>query len=282
MALFRLPEKYLPMFKALCNVTIQNLPSKTDNNVPVIGRKLYNAFARSLGHKDHIALQRDSKAYGDGKFAFDAFLWRLVKNVPSTIFEGNKEEFAVALDNACLKLEELYSIIPVVQHSYNLEDPVERPSNESPENQEVEVTAKAILANTNTELPMFLDEHPRPWIAPGSAAEKTLSMGRSQSLNDSVEGSKNYTETVKNPNFTKVDRRRILLRYVDEAPVALYQSDPKSDPEMLNAAMISLSTKVGSLGATTGQVYKVLLSLLLRSYGGIEKMLILTRLGQSY
>jgi len=107
-------------------------------------------------------------------------------------------------------------------------------------------------------------------------------MGRSQSLNDSVEGSKNYTETVKNPNFTKVDRRRILLRYVDEAPVALYQSDPKSDPEMLNAAMISLSTKVGSLGATTGQVYKVLLSLLLRSYGGIEKMLILTRLGQSY
>ncbi len=75
MAPFRLPEKHLAMFKALCNATAQHLPNK--GSVPLLGRKLYNRFSEALGHKDFNALQQDARQYGNGHFLWHEFAERL-------------------------------------------------------------------------------------------------------------------------------------------------------------------------------------------------------------
>ncbi len=73
---FRLPESHLPMFKA---------------GKLLLGRKLYNSFSKTMGHKDFNALMFDSKEYGAGTFNSSEFLSRilLVKlplNIPRSDF----------------------------------------------------------------------------------------------------------------------------------------------------------------------------------------------------
>lgn len=112
MALFRLPQKHLPMFKALCNTTIKHLDLKQKNKVPLLGRKLYNAFSRALGHRDFNSLLQDSNKYTDGVFDWDGFYKRLESGLRSEFGESvDVMDVQVALGGACSELSEEYEAI---------------------------------------------------------------------------------------------------------------------------------------------------------------------------
>lgn len=79
MALLRLPQAFLPVFKEICNLVGHEI--KSARNVPILGNKLYDGFSRALAHKNYSSLKLDSNAYGDGPFKVTDFQQRLIENL---------------------------------------------------------------------------------------------------------------------------------------------------------------------------------------------------------